>query len=71
MPPAPMARIAGIQIGEMSRRTGCNIETIRPDYERITCCHTGRSAPEVIAFKKTASAATGLQERRELGFTLD
>jgi hypothetical protein len=30
-----MVRSAGIQIGELSRRTGCNIETIRY-YERIT-----------------------------------
>ena len=30
-----MTRSAGIQIGELSRRTGCNIETIRY-YERIS-----------------------------------
>ncbi len=29
-----MAQNAGIQIGELSKRTGCNIETIRY-YERI------------------------------------
>ena len=29
-----MAHSAGIQIGELSKRTGCNIETIRY-YERI------------------------------------
>jgi hypothetical protein len=29
-----VAQSAGIQIGELSRRTGCNIETIRY-YERI------------------------------------
>ena len=30
-----MARSPGIQIGELSKRTGCNIETIRY-YERIS-----------------------------------
>ena len=39
-----MARSAGIQIGELSRRTRCNIETIRC-YERITLLPTpARSA---------------------------
>ena len=61
----------GITIGELSRRTGCNIETIRY-YERIGVLppaarrgryrHYGAEDVERLAFVRRA---------RELGFTLD
>ena len=67
-----MAQSAGIQIGELARQSGCNIETIRY-YERIGLLpapprSAGRyrlyDAPDVrrLAFVRRA---------RELGFTLD
>ena len=66
-----MAQSAGIQIGDLARQSGCNIETIRY-YERIGLLPTpprsaGRyqlyDAPDVrrLAFVRRA---------RELGFTL-
>jgi DNA-binding transcriptional MerR regulator len=67
-----VAQSAGIQIGELARQSGCNIETIRY-YERIGLLpapprSAGRyrlyDAPDVrrLAFVRRA---------RELGFTLD
>lgn len=61
----------GIAIGELSRRTGCNIETVRY-YERIGllpkpsrrgtyCCYEAEDVGR-LAFVRRA---------RELGFTLD
>lgn len=60
-----------IAIGELSRRTGCNIETIR-FYERIgllpTAARRGR-------YRSYAAADTGrlsfVRRARELGFTLE
>ena len=67
-----MARSAAIQIGELSRQTGCNVETIRY-YERVGLLpRPPRSAGRYrlydtgdirrLAFVRCA---------RELGFTLD
>ncbi len=67
-----MPRNGAIQIGELSRRTGCNIETIRY-YERIGMLpRPSRSAsryrlyadPDVLRLRFVRRA-------RELGFTLD
>jgi len=61
----------GFKIGELSRRTGCNIETIRY-YERIGLLpHPRRSG----RYRNYAPADAGrlafIRRARELGFTLD
>jgi MerR family mercuric resistance operon transcriptional regulator len=63
---------AGIQIGELSRRTGCNIETIRY-YERIGLLATAvRSAGGYRIYGAAdVRRLAFIRRARELGFTLD
>lgn len=67
-----MARSAGIQIGELSRRTGCNIETIRY-YERIALLPIpARSAGRYRVYDTAdVRRLAFIRRARELGFTLD
>lgn len=67
-----MAQSAGIQIGELSRRTGCNIETIRY-YERIALLPApARSAGRYRIYDTgDVRRLTFIRRARELGFTLD
>ena len=67
-----MARSAGIQIGELSRRTGCNIETIRY-YERIALLPAPvRSAGRYRVYDTAdVRRLAFIRRARELGFTLD
>ena len=67
-----MARNAEIRIGELSRRTGCNIETIRY-YERIgLLLHPARSEARYRLYQGDAvRRLTFVRRARELGFTLD
>lgn len=67
-----MARSAGLQIGELSRRTGCNIETIRY-YERIAVLPTpARSAGRYRVYDTAdVRRLAFIRRARELGFTLD
>jgi MerR family mercuric resistance operon transcriptional regulator len=67
-----VARSAGIQIGELSRRTGCNIETIRY-YERICLLPTPvRSAGRYRVYDSAdVRRLAFIRRARELGFTLD
>jgi MerR family mercuric resistance operon transcriptional regulator len=65
-----MAPSAGIQIGELSRRTGCNIETIRY-YERIALLPPPvRSAGRYRVYDTADIRRLAFIRRaRELGFT--
>src|SRR6266404_1794655 len=65
-------RSAGIQIGELSRRTGCNIETIRY-YERIALLRAPvRSAGRYRVYDSAdVRRLAFIRRARELGFTLD
>jgi MerR family mercuric resistance operon transcriptional regulator len=67
-----MADGAGIQIGELSSRTGCNIETIRY-YERIGLLATAaRSAGGYRIYGAIdVQRLAFIRRARELGFTLD
>ena len=67
-----MAHSAGIQIGELSRRTSCNIETIRY-YERIALLPPpARSAGGYRVYDtRNVARLTFIRRARELGFTLD
>jgi MerR family transcriptional regulator, mercuric resistance operon regulatory protein len=67
-----VARKAGIQIGELSRRTGCNIETIRY-YERISLLPApARSAGHYRVYETAdVRRLAFIRRARELGFTLD
>lgn len=67
-----MARNAEIQIGELSRRTGCNIETIRY-YERIGMLpRPSRSASRYRLYEAGDVRRLNFVRRaRELGFSLD
>ena len=67
-----MARSPGIQIGELSKRTGCNIETIRY-YERISLLPAPpRSAGRYRIYDNADVRRLAFIHRaRELGFTLD
>ena len=66
-----VARSAGIQIGELSRRTGCNIETIRY-YERISLLRApARSAGRYRVYDTAVRRLAFIRRARELGFTLD
>ena len=60
-----------IQIGELSRRTGCNIETIRY-YERIGLMP---APPRRGRYRSYGAGDVGrlgfVRRARELGFTLD
>lgn len=63
---------AEIQIGELSRRTGCNIETIRY-YERVALLPApARSAGRYRLYGEgDVRRLTFIRRARELGFTLD
>ena len=66
-----MAASGAIQIGELSRRTGCNIETIRY-YERIGLVPTPSRRGRFRSYAREDVARLGFVRRaRELGFTLD
>lgn len=67
-----MAQRLTIQIGELSRRTGCNIETIRY-YERIGLLPApARSAGRYRVYQTTdVRRLAFIRRARELGFTLD
>lgn len=61
---------AAIPIGELSRRTGCNIETIRY-YERIGLVPVPPRRGRYRSYDGQAVARLGFVRRaRELGFTL-
>jgi MerR family mercuric resistance operon transcriptional regulator len=62
----------GIQIGELSRRTGCNIETIRY-YERIALLPApARSAGRYRIYDTgDVRRLAFIRRARELGFALD
>ena len=66
-----MARNADIRIGELSRRTGCTIETIRY-YERIGVLpHPARTESRYRLYDSEAvRRLTFVRRARELGFTL-
>ncbi len=62
---------SGFQIGELSRRTGCNIETIRY-YERIGLLpHPRRSGRYRNYDPADAGRLAFIRRARELGFTLE
>ena len=67
-----MARSPEIQIGELSKRTGCNIETIRY-YERISLLPAPpRSAGRYRIYDNAdVRRLAFIRRARELGFTLD
>jgi MerR family mercuric resistance operon transcriptional regulator len=67
-----MAQEAEIQIGELSRRTRCKIETIRY-YERVALLpRPSRSASRYRLYDSNdVSRLTFVRRARELGFTLD
>jgi MerR family transcriptional regulator, mercuric resistance operon regulatory protein len=61
----------GIAIGELSRRTGCNIETIRY-YERIGLLPTpARRGRYRLYGTEDVGGLAFVRRARELGFTLD
>jgi MerR family transcriptional regulator, mercuric resistance operon regulatory protein len=61
----------GIAIGELSRRTGCNIETIRY-YERIGLLPTpARHGRYRLYGAEDVGRLAFVRRARELGFTLD
>ena len=60
-----------LQIGELSRRTGCNIETIRY-YERIGVMPAPSRRGRYRVYGREDVLRLGFARRaRELGFTLD
>lgn len=64
-------RSAGIPIGELSRRTGCSIETIRY-YERIGLLPAPDRAGRYRRYGHAGiRRLTFVRRARELGFTLD
>ena len=67
-----MAQRAGIQIGELSRRTGCNIVTIRY-YEQIALLPApARSAGRYRVYDTAdVRRLAFIRRARELGFALD
>lgn len=67
-----MAQSAELQIGELSRRTGCNIETIRY-YERIALLPPPLRSAGHYRVYDTADVRrlAFIRRARELGFTLD
>ena len=61
----------GIAIGELSRRTGCNIETVRY-YERVGLLPTpARRGRYRIYGTEDVGRLAFVRRARELGFTLD
>ena len=67
-----MARVGEIQIGELSRRSGCNIETIRY-YERVGLLPHPPRSPSRYRLYDTDDVCrlTFVRRSRELGFSLD
>jgi MerR family mercuric resistance operon transcriptional regulator len=66
-----MSGTGAIQIGELSRRAGCNIETIRY-YERIGLIPAPPRRGRFRSYDREDVARLGFVRRaRELGFTLD
>ena len=67
-----MARNAGIQIGELARRSGCNVETVRY-YERIGLLPIPARTAGRYRQYETADVRRLMFARRarELGFTLE
>lgn len=66
-----MAASGAMKIGELSRRTGCNIETIRY-YERIGVLHVPLRRGRYRSYGEEDVGRLGFVRRaRELGFTLD
>jgi MerR family mercuric resistance operon transcriptional regulator len=67
-----VVRSAGIQIGELSKRTGCNIETVRY-YERINLLRAPTRSAGHYRLYDTADVRrlAFIRRARELGFTLD
>lgn len=66
-----MERRNGIAIGELSRRTGCNIETIRY-YERIGLLPApARRGRYRLYGAEDVGRLAFVRRARELGFTLD
>ncbi|HET8995469.1 MAG TPA: MerR family DNA-binding protein [Acetobacteraceae bacterium] len=64
-------RSAGIRIGELSRRTGCSIETIRY-YERIGLLPEPERTGRYRCYGNGGvRRLTFVRRARELGFTLD
>ena len=68
----PMAGGAGIRIGELSKRAGCNIETIRY-YERIGLLPAPARSPGRYRLYDADDVRrlAFVRRARELGFTLD
>src|SRR6516162_1396470 len=68
----PMSPGAGIQIGELSRRTKCNIETIRY-YERIALlpAPARRAGCYRVYGGDDVRRLTFIRRARQLGFTLE
>jgi MerR family transcriptional regulator, mercuric resistance operon regulatory protein len=67
-----MARSAEFHIGELSRQTGCNVETIRY-YERIGLLPRPSRSTTRYRIYDTADVRrlAFVRRARELGFTLD
>ena len=67
-----MARTTVIQIGELGRRSGCNVETIRY-YERIRLLPAPPRSAGRYRMYDTADVRrlAFVRRARELGFTLD
>lgn len=67
-----MAQSTAIQIGELARRTGCNVETIRY-YERVGVLpRPPRSATRYRLYDSgDVRRLTFVRRARELGFTVD
>ena len=67
-----VARSAAIRIGELARRTGCNIQTIRY-YERVGLLpHPPRSAGRYRLYEtEDVRLLVFVRRARELGFSLD
>jgi MerR family transcriptional regulator, mercuric resistance operon regulatory protein len=67
-----MAQSTAIQIGELARRTGCDVETIRY-YERVGVLpRPSRSAARYRLYDSDdVQRLTFVRRARELGFTVD
>ena len=66
-----MAEVKAIRIGELSRRTGCNIETIRY-YERIGLLPRADRRGSYRQYGAAdVSSLSFIRRARDLGFTLD
>src|SRR5258708_3569062 len=66
-----LVSVSMIQIGELSRRTGCNIETIR-FYERAGVMALPQRRGRYRSYSpEDIGRLTFIRRARELGFTLD